>query len=415
MTVVPKEVVARPHPSLSRLKKWDSRILPSGACSECSWKATPSTMTRRRRGVARGRGPVPGQALLLPTPVGLSLRCTYTRAFRSPSPLESNAGCQRNPGRSGAIREGVRGHCGQAGQDAQSAGVGHVRLPVERTLRLQALQAPAPVVPLRQPESACAAGPGKCRRPGVGRRPLSRLQDRVAQSSLGRRAVPGGGHGSWRHCPGHPCDGRKAHCPAEFAPFRPPHNREGTGRSSGVWWGASPGMATVLAFPTLAERPSSPRPMRATPSSTRCCIGLGPPRRSDLLRGNGRWQSDLSGGRRHGTGRYPRRLRSRLQGSGARKGTQVRRSGGEPLPGEGAHRGVPGNGRGRGAGGNAGPWRRRPHQLSRRERGEGCRWSRVGTRQRAAARARHDALRGDAVGVSGAHVAHRQGGGRSQS
>ena len=87
---------------------------------------------------------------------------------------------------------------------------------------LQELPA-APADAADRPAPSVVAGPGENAGVIDRRRPGGRLQDRIAQPSLGGRAIPGCRHRRRRDPPRHLHDG----CPANRDPRRPPLRRPG--------------------------------------------------------------------------------------------------------------------------------------------------------------------------------------------
>ena len=237
------------------------------------------------------------------------------------------------------------------------------------------------------------------------------VQDRVAQPPVGDRAVRGRGDRRRRHRPRHLRDGRAADRAARLAALRP------AARTSAQPLPVQRRRRRHRRLRQLHRHPdgrrrgvASRRRTPATRSSTRC---------ASASRGSTTW----CGARADGPGNLLMLVgadtgrdgihgatfclaRVRREQRGARPAVQV----GNPFMEKLLHRGVPG------AGGEAprldrrpaGPGRGRADELGRRVRREGRHRHRDRRGAGAAPRAGHDAVRGDALRVAGAHARHRR-------
>ena len=284
---------------------------------------------------------------------------------------------------------------------------------VVRALQLQEL-ARAPEDAADRGSAGAAGARRECRRGRHRRRPGGGVQDRIPQSPVVHRAVPGRGDRRRRHHPRYFHHGRAADRAAELAPLRR------AGRS-----GHAP------APRRRGRRHCRLRQQHRHPHGRRRdrvrAVVRGQSARQRVLprhrqgvghhqgRRLGRRQLGLLRRREDRPRRHPRRhdgvRRVRREVGGEAPGGAGRRS----VHGEAAARGVPRGDADRRARRHPGHGRGRPDLLDDRDGIAWRRRRRNRRRPRPAARNRHDAVRDHAVGVAGAHAARREAGPGSRS
>ena len=194
---------------------------------------------------------------------------------------------------------------------------------LERALLLQAFAAAAPHA--ADQGAVRAAGPRRERRRHLDRRRAGgRVQDRVAQPSVRRRAVSGRGDRRRRHSARRVHDGRAADRDAQLAALRLARLARAFATCSPASSRASATTATASASRRSPARSSSIRRTRAIRSSTRCASAHARGG-ADSRRGAGRRQPDHRRRRAHGPRRHSRRV-VRVGGSLGRRATPSARA-----------------------------------------------------------------------------------------
>ena len=307
------------------------------------------------------------------------------------------SGCRGRPAASPfsrSDRRRVRPYPGASRPDAERLRAGGLLAPLVGALRLQALRAASAPAAVERRARASGAGRER-RRDRPRRRHCGRVQGRVAQSSVGRRALPGRRDRCRRDPARHRRDGR----PADRAP-RQPALRQARLALQARGRGDRP-LRQLRRRPERRRRVRVRRGLCAQPARERDVRRDPADRARPLGEGAGRRQRARPLRRPHRPRRHRRRVRARLAGSRGLRREAALRSDRRPVPRQGADRGLA---RPRRAGTRrlaAGLRRRRARLVALRD-GARRHGRRRAPRPRAAARGRHGAVGDHDLRVAGA-------------